>query len=93
MPVFLAKNQHFGQINRVICSSSLPSLFETPDMASYINKLSKVNKSSPFSDAVSIDPENQLTEQQKDAFKTICRKHDSVFNPDYSGYNVFHPIS
>ena len=84
-PIFLARNQHFGQINRVICSSSLPSASISSVTSNDVKK--NLTISPPYSDVISIDPENQLSRQQQDDFKNVCRKYDSVFNPNYKEYN------
>ena len=85
-PIYLAKNQHFGQINRVISVEQCLTI--------NLNKCDNVHTNSknlkpaiPFSDAVVIDPGDQLTSLEKAKFQAINKKFDSVFNPSYSGYN------
>ena len=66
--VYLAKNQHFGQINRVVSIDDL-QIDSSYDYSS-INTASKIKprKDYPFSDAIPVDPGNQLTISEKEAF-------------------------
>ena len=85
-PIFLSKNQHFGQINRVVCVESISSTSSAVNSV-IIRKNPQLNKSNPYSDTISIDPGNQLSNEEKEAFKKNCRKYDSVFSPEFGGYN------
>ena len=86
--VYLAKHQHLGQINRVY---SVDTSVQPTDICNSltVKKSSKPNPSKkfPFSDAIPVDPSNQLTDFQKRAFIDVNRKFDSVFDPNFTGYN------
>ena len=43
----------------------------------------------PYSDSIPIDPGKQLTVVQREAFLKINKKYDSVFNPNFTGYNDY----
>ena len=94
--IFLSKNQHFGQINQVLTVDS--DILETyPDIALTTGKhlpalpapVIKPKPEFPFSDSIPVDPRSQLTTSQKQAFIAVNKKFDSVFNPNFTGYNDY----
>ena len=48
-----------------------------------------VKATKPFSDGIIFDPDNQLSADQASNFRSVNKQFDSVFNPDFTGYNDF----
>ena len=85
--IFLSKNQHLGQINRVYSVDDCTQVNSVSDVAKTARSGSSSVVGLPFSDLIPVDPENQLTSSQRDAFISVNKKYDSVFDPSFKGYN------
>ena len=86
LPIKLAKNQHVGNILPVISEDSLQV---DSSYVPLIASIPSVCDSTPFSEKVSIDPGKQLSREDVDKFRCLNLKFDSVFDPNYTGYNDF----
>ena len=87
--IYLARNQHLGQINRVYSIDDNVQVNVLCDVARNPPSVEGKQNNLPFSDAIPVDPDNQLTISQKKAFISLNRKYDSVFDPCFKGYNDY----
>ena len=85
LPIKLGKNQHVGNILRVVAEDDLKvDTSYTPLIAS----VQPVCGSS-FSEKVTIDAGKQLSREDVNKFRCLNLKYDTVFDPNYTGYNDF----
>ena len=82
-PIKINKCQHFAQIRRVTTSEVLASI-TTPVVS---QSLPSLTKSTPYSSAVSTDPDNLLPPDIRQKFHDLHFKWDNVFNPKFGRYN------
>ena len=86
--ISISKSQHFAMIRRVITPSNLPALPQQHHpIPSKQPASSRPTLTSLYSDAVSLDPDNQLDTKQRQSFRNLHRTYDSVFNPEFGAYN------
>ena len=86
-PILLKKSDHFCQIRMttMISSSDPPQLFQ----ASQLPSPSPLHPppSAFYSDAVIIDPQNQLSSDWHDKFTCLHQQFDALFHPSVGCYN------
>ena len=81
-PIVLQRHEHVCQVRPievVELNTSHESVLSPID--------TKSDAHQPFSSAVSLDPQNCLTPELQDKFKSVMLQHDDVFNPAISTYN------
>ena len=83
-PIHLSKSRHFAQIRRVSSppdSTTInPLLLPPPIKRDHTSDIL-------HSSAISIDPDGQLTESEKNMFCELHVSYDNVFNKSYGLYN------
>ena len=84
-PIQISRGQHIAQLRLV--STDAPLNCEKLNIGPTM--LRPVKASKPFSDGILFDPDNQLSDVQASAFRSINKQFDSVFDPDFTGYNDF----
>ena len=84
-PIQLSRGQHIAHLREVLVDGSLSSL--TP--AGYTSPKHVPKSVKPFSDGIVFDPDNQLSQSQAADFKKITLQFDSVFDPEFTGYNDY----
>ena len=85
-PIKLGKNQHVGNLLPVICKDSWKMEAASVPL---IAKCPVGSHSAPFSDKIVLDPGNQLSKKDVEKFRSLNVKYDTVFDPNYTGYNDF----
>ena len=80
-PVIIKKDEQFAQV-RQLDNSPIEAVPQLPPVSTRPTK-----KCGPFADSIQIDPANQLSQQQRDSFKTIHQEFDDVFSPELGMYN------
>ena len=85
-PIQLSRGQHIAQIHQVLVDGSL-DILKTDVERAQIKPAIKVK--TPFSDGIVLDPDNQLKPSQVVEFKELALQFDSVFDPNFTGYNDF----
>jgi hypothetical protein len=83
-PVALSRLQHFAQIRRVFTPDAIP---RTISPSPTPQKATDITKHGLFSDAISIDPDNQLDKVQLLHFRDLHKCFDNVFNSNFGVYN------
>ena len=87
----ISKNQHIGNIHHI--KSVDISVSQESSNNTMINSVSSTinpvanSKSTDFCESVSVDPDDQLSKNQKLSFCEINKRYSSVFNPTFTGYN------
>jgi len=82
-PVHVKKSQHLATVRKVTSPPSTPLLTAptTPPMIPH------KPSSLPFSSAVTLDPNNVLSKEEKNRFTNLNKTFDNVFNPKFGVYN------
>ena len=84
----VTKNQHIANIRSVATVDILDcSSLEAESLVIKSDPDSHTAHKSLFCEKVSVDPDGQLTVDQREAFQRINQRYNSVFNPTYTGYN------
>lgn len=80
-PLLLQRGEHIGQIRQVV-----PTAYNlnSPDTNATCQTPTQV---APFSSKISVDPDEILTQEQRDKFNELHTLYDHVFNPAISRYN------
>ena len=77
----ISKSQHIAQVRSVF----IPSQSAKTD--STVCKKGFLDPGCKFSDKVAVDPDGQLSVQQRNSFKDILNEFDNVFTPNFGVYN------
>ena len=91
-PIVVSKNQHIANIRSIetvdihLHDSTQNQTLNSVSLASILPAHSTGTDLS-FCQAVSIDPDGQLTADQKADFIEVNERYSSVFNPNFTGYN------
>ena len=80
-PHRIKRHDHICRARPIIPTENLPPPF--PDKPSP----TKPHPTLPFSDDVTVDPDNLLSVQSRTKFQQLLREFDGVFDPRISGYN------
>ena len=83
-PVHVKKSQHIATIRKVTSPSPAPS---SPTHPPEKPKTPAKTPSIPYSSAVTLDPNNILTKEERDRFINLNKTFDNVFNPEFGVYN------
>ena len=90
-PIQIKKNQHIGNIRCIETVDVVPNTTDSTKAADVYSYTSvsrpAVASKSTYSQNVTVDPDNQLNEKERSDFHKVNERYDSVFNPDYGGYN------
>ena len=90
-PVSITKSQHLAQIRRVVTPSQLRTASTATDYATPVGLHRKPPPISTtpttYSESVTIDPDGQLTRDQRKDFADINKAFDSRFSTDFGCYN------
>ena len=84
--IVLKRHEHIGQL-RPIHTIQEPATNQSACMASRPQVHQSETPAQPHSTNVQVDPDNILTQAERDRFTDIHRGHDVVFNPRISKYN------
>ena len=85
----VTKNQHIANIRSVATVDILDcSSLEAESLVIKSDPDSHTAHKSLFCEKVSVDPDGQLTVDQREAFQRINQRYNSAFNPTYTGYNL-----
>lgn len=79
-PILLKKGEHFAQVHEVHSVSD-------PTPAVEMDTLKPPGHKAPFSDNISLDPDNILPSSVRAKFTDLHRSHDDAFNPAVAKYN------
>ena len=83
-PVQVSRLQHVAQIRSTDMTNTQLDLHQvTRPVASISNKIG----GQFFSDAIKVDPDNQLSKGDCSAFIDLNRSHNNVFNSRFGAYN------
>ena len=99
-PIVINKNSHVCNIRSVTCVNKSndeyfhESISKYSDTANARTLTPTVNNNiHPFSQSVSLDPDNLMPNDVRDKFKSQLLEYDEVFNPCFPSYNnAFGPI-
>jgi hypothetical protein len=81
-PLTLKRNEHFCQIRPVYVPET-----DTAFQAKSTTHTRQSKEAAMHSTNVRLDPNNTLTADMKTKFRSLLNEYDSVFKPQFSGYN------
>ena len=86
-PILIRRHQHVCQVTPVVEveDTGLPPSDICPDSTARV--IIPGDTSQPYYTAVSLDPDNSLSQECKDKFTSLLSKYDDVFTPVVSLYN------
>ena len=98
-PIIVNKNSHVCNIRSVTCDNKINNEYfqESISNCKYTTNVRKTHPTLdctlPYSQSVSLDPDNLMPTEIKDRFRSQLLEYDEVFNPSFPGYNnAFGPI-
>ena len=85
-PQILRRSEHFCQICPILPAPSITTYpAESDNLPSQTRTTS--SPTSLYSHSVQVDPDNMLTPACRNQFNSLLSKFDSVFDPNFKGYN------
>lgn len=84
-PIKLSKAQHVAQIREI--STQDECVTTTPSSSLPLPRT--ILKEGSFSTLVTLDPDNQLSSDEKSRFQSLHQDYDSVFDPNFGVYNDY----
>ena len=82
-PIYLSKTKHFAQV-RHVSSPSTPAVEVYPSLCTLAVPQDVPTR---HSDAVCLDPDNLLTQSERDQFRSLHLSYDKVFDRHFGTYN------
>lgn len=83
-PVAISKNDHFCQVLPV-CDCKTTSA-----EGNYSASVQRTSPAEPFSNNVTLDPDDIMPPNVHSSFRAALERFDSVFDPKYKGYNGYY---
>ena len=85
-PIKLLKSQHIAQVCKV---TTINSSDRVPVVSSLNPKITPMVKNHLFSSLITVDPDNQLSSDERKTFDALHKNYDTVFDPTFGIYNDF----
>ena len=85
-PIKLLKSQHIAQVREV---TTINSSDRVPVVSSPNPKITPMVKNHLFSSLITVDPDNQLSSDERKTFDALHKNYDTVFDPTFGIYNDF----